>query len=523
MPPKSSTSNQGSSDQFNQIRETIKDASNVLVTVSANPSVDQLSACIALTLALNKLGKHATAVFSGRVPSTIEFLKPEETLEKNTDSLRDFIISLDKSKADKLRYKVEDNVVRIFITPYRTSISDKDLEFTQGDFNVDAVITLGVRERADLDAAIVAHGRILHTATMISINSDTQSDLGSINWQDKGASSLCEMVADLIADLDQKQIDGQIATALLTGMVAETDRFGNEKVSPRTMSISGSLMAAGANPQLIASKLDEPHEPAAEIPELVDVVGDNQDEGHDGMIEIDHDQPTPPVPDTPEPKAEEPLVENIPEDEIHIDENGKIYKGSDFNKKESQEQEEETPTSDVSPGMIKDPPQFGGQLTSNTVPEEKQYAPAPDPLTDTRAVDEPASMLNHGTPSSSQPSEPAEAAEPSPPEPPPSDPPFVTNDTQTLAELEEAVHSPHVTQTSSSQEPVPELAVDKLSEAAKNAAALGDDRPHPLESIGAAGDLTMDHADESPQPSNDAPKPPDNPPPSVPPPLPPQI
>jgi nanoRNase/pAp phosphatase (c-di-AMP/oligoRNAs hydrolase) len=110
-------------DQQTQLIARLKEAQNVLVTVSKDPSVDQLAAAIGLTLALNKYDKHATAVFSGRVPSTIQFLKPEETLEKNTDSLRDFIIALDKSKADKLRYKVEDEVVRIFITPYRTSIS----------------------------------------------------------------------------------------------------------------------------------------------------------------------------------------------------------------------------------------------------------------------------------------------------------------------------------------------------------------------------------------------------------------
>src|SRR5205823_13067778 len=126
------------------------EANNVLVTVSANPSVDQLAAAIGLTLVLNKLGKHATAVFSGRPPSTIEFLQPEETLEKTTDSLRDFIIALDKSKADKLRYKVEDNVVRIFITPYKASITEADLEFTQGDFNVDFVEPLVVSRLDDI-------------------------------------------------------------------------------------------------------------------------------------------------------------------------------------------------------------------------------------------------------------------------------------------------------------------------------------------------------------------------------------
>jgi hypothetical protein len=165
-------------DAKQQLADKLKSANNILVTVSRNPSVDQLSALLGLTLLLNKQSKHAVAVFSGQVPSTIEFLKPAETIEKNTDSLRDFIIALDKSKADKLRYKVEDNVVRIFITPYKTSISEKDFDFSEGDFNVDVVVALGVRKQEDLDEAITAHGRILHDATVASIDIATDGELG---------------------------------------------------------------------------------------------------------------------------------------------------------------------------------------------------------------------------------------------------------------------------------------------------------------------------------------------------------
>lgn len=183
-------------DQFTQVVDRLKEASNVLVTVSSSPSVDQLAACIGLTLALNKQGKHATAVFSGSVPSTLEFLEPDKTLEKNTDSLRDFIISLDKSKADKLRYKVEDNVVKIFITPYKTSISDKDLDFSQGDFNIDAVVALGVHDRNELDEVIIAHGRILHDATVISVNTSAGTELGSINWLDGASISVLTAIVN---------------------------------------------------------------------------------------------------------------------------------------------------------------------------------------------------------------------------------------------------------------------------------------------------------------------------------------
>jgi len=244
-----------------QAIDRLKSAQNILITVSSNPSVDQLSAAIGAALLLSKAGKHATAVFSGQVPSTIEFLKPEETFEKNTDSLRDFIISLDKSKADKLRYKVEDNVVKIFITPYKTSLSSADLIFSEGDFNVDVVLALGVDKKEHLDNAVMSQSRILHDATVIGFMAgNLPIDTGSINWQSEKSSSLSEMMAGIADSFGADLLDSQIATALLTGIVAETERFSNEKTTPQVMSTSALLMNAGANQQLISTELSEENE-----------------------------------------------------------------------------------------------------------------------------------------------------------------------------------------------------------------------------------------------------------------------
>ncbi len=291
--------------QKQQVIEQIKNSNHVLVTVSANPTVDELAASIGLTLAINKMDKHATTVFSGHVPSTIEFLQPEKTIETTTDSLRDFIIALDKSKADKLRYKVEDDVVRIFITPYRTTITDKDLEFSQGDFNVDLVIGLGVTKRQDLDIAISAHGRILHDATIVALTKrEAISDLGSINWQDPQASSLCEMVTSVVAEIQPEVIDGQMATAFLTGIIAETDRFKNDRTTPTALSLSSNLMSAGANQQLIAEKLEEPEAAPQLHTEEFSVGQQEQSQNADGALEIDH--------------SEDPI------DNIHIDDDGNL-------------------------------------------------------------------------------------------------------------------------------------------------------------------------------------------------------
>ncbi len=396
--------------QKQQVAERIKQANNILVTVSSNPSVDQLAACIGLTLTLNKMGKHATAVFSGAVPSTIEFLQPEKTIEKNTDSLRDFIIALDKSKADKLRYKVEDRVVKIFITPYRTSISEKDLEFSQGDFNVDVVLALGVHNQADLDQAITSHGRILHDATVVTINVKPGGELGSLNWLDPAASSLSELGVQLVDMLDKKLIDGQISTALLTGIVAETERFSNAQTSPQTMSISAELMAAGANQQLVATKLEEPVAPPPPPPSAPIAA---QDEGasklpedaakkpDDGTLEISHDDKSSggqenQAPEEGEqakmgseeqavssmPQAEEPPQESValPQPpaieekrepvapQIHIDEHGSLSPLEDMLPPKAPSQPPTIIRHSEGPKMVLEPPTLGGQLTASAAP-----------------------------------------------------------------------------------------------------------------------------------------------------------
>ena len=86
-----------------QVVEKVNGAKNVLVTVGSNPTVDELASALGLTFLLGKLGKHATAVFSGQTPPAIDFLDPDKTFERSVDSLRDFIIALDKEKADKRR------------------------------------------------------------------------------------------------------------------------------------------------------------------------------------------------------------------------------------------------------------------------------------------------------------------------------------------------------------------------------------------------------------------------------------
>ncbi|HYF97130.1 MAG TPA: hypothetical protein VD947_03790 [Patescibacteria group bacterium] len=519
-------SDNSNKDEFGQVVDKLKDANNVLVTISTNPTVDQFAACIGLTLVLNKIGKHANAVFSGKAPSTLDFLKPEKTLEQNTDSLRDFIIALDKSKADKLRYKVEDDVVKIFITPYKTSISEKDLEFSQGDFNVDVVFALGVKDKDHIDSAILAHGRILHDAAVIALNTSEKSRLGSINWTDARASSLCEMVADVASELDNKVFDSQIATALLTGIVAETDRYSNDKAAPHTMSVAGLLMAAGASTQLVSSKLEAgpklgSHAPVAEQ--------EGTQTTDNGVLEIEH--PVPAEEGNTDDKANLDLLSESEKTQNSSKPPLNPYSvSSDPNDASVEEDlpyaqpESPVPKPPTKNRVIHEPPEMGGQLTANTIPEEARYTGSTDPLSnmpdipvlnreDSR-VDNVDSLLPLSDDSVTS------KAKNLPP----------IDDKQTLTDIEKTVASPHLNKSSDSSttsmtdnsaptsDPDPSLDEARDAVLRAQAALNGEDtRPEPRQDVGSTelgSDLGANTDTE--QVTNDSPPPP------VPPPLMPQ-
>ena len=241
-----------------QVAEKIKHGTNILIALSKDPNLDEISAAIALAIILDQQKKHVTAIYSGKTPNALEFLKPEETFQKDTSSLQDFIIALNKSKADHLTYQIDGDYVKIFITPYKRQVTKEDLEYSYGDYNVDLVIVFNVNAGSEIDSALSEYGRIMHDATAINITSGVPGHFADLEWSDPSKSSVCEMVYDLINVLAIDSISQEVATALLTGILSATERFANNRTKPTTMAVASKLMEAGADQQLISSNILKP-------------------------------------------------------------------------------------------------------------------------------------------------------------------------------------------------------------------------------------------------------------------------
>ena len=241
----------------NRVVEKIKASENILIALSKNPNIDEISAALGLAMILDTMRKHVTAIFSGQVPNVLQFLKPEETFEKTTNSLQDFIIALSKDKVDHISYKIEGDFVKVYVTPYKATIGQADLSMSHGDYNVDLVICFNVISGDEIDPALSEYGRIMHDATAINLTVDTPGRFAELEWQDSNVSSISEMIVGLADKLGLASFSEQVATALLTGIVASTDHFSNPRTSSNTMSIASKLMSFGANQQLISSQIME--------------------------------------------------------------------------------------------------------------------------------------------------------------------------------------------------------------------------------------------------------------------------
>lgn len=249
-------------DAVSKVAEKIQHATNILIALSKDPNVDEISAAIALAFVLDQQKKHVTAIYSGQTPNALEFLRPEETFQKDISGLQDFIIALNKSKADHLIYQVEGDYVKILITPYKGQIKKEDLEYSYSDYNVDLVIVFNVNSGSEIDSALSEYGRIMHDAMAINITSSVPGRFADLEWSDPSKSSVCEMVYDLLSELEIDNTPQEVATALLTGILSATERFSNNRTKPTTMAVASKLMEAGADQQLISSNILKAETPA---------------------------------------------------------------------------------------------------------------------------------------------------------------------------------------------------------------------------------------------------------------------
>ncbi|MFA6215340.1 MAG: DHH family phosphoesterase, partial [Patescibacteria group bacterium] len=222
-------------------------------------SIDAVASALALYLVLKKQDKLVDIVCDDFIlPKNLKFLPSADVINSQVSNLQKFVISIDadKDKIEEFSYNLEGDKLKIYIVPKSGSFNKEHVNAENSEYKYDLIITLDTPDLASLGKIFANFTEFFYNTDLANIDHHAENEhFGQINLTNMNAVATAEILFNLINSLDKNLLDKDIATCLLTGMVAKTKSFKTPNVTPKTLEIAGSLLAADAERDVIIKNL----------------------------------------------------------------------------------------------------------------------------------------------------------------------------------------------------------------------------------------------------------------------------
>jgi phosphoesterase RecJ-like protein len=253
-------------NEFKKSSELIKKSKSIILVPHAKMDCDGMSATIALYLFLKKIGKDfIVAISKDKVPEAFKFLPSSNIFKKDINSLKNnknkFIISINTSKENFLKVDHEiledENKINLIIESKIKPFVKENFSFLEQSIEPDLIITLDSGDTNQLGDVYTENQDIFNNIPVINIDHHVSNTLfGDINIVDFKSSSTTELIYKLILSISSiNDIDKDIATLILAGMLTDTGSFQHSNTTPEALEIASVLIEKGAEHQNIVKHL----------------------------------------------------------------------------------------------------------------------------------------------------------------------------------------------------------------------------------------------------------------------------
>jgi len=165
-------------------------------------------------------------------------------------------VDISRTKLETISYDVKDNTLSIFLTPKEGFITKNDLRTAQSTYKYDLIMTVGVSDLESLGPVFFNNTDLFYRTPIVNFDNHAGNEnFGQINFTELTATSNCEIIFNTLSKINESLIDKDIATTLLTGMIAQTKSFKTKNVTPYTLNLASKLMNLGADRELIVQNL----------------------------------------------------------------------------------------------------------------------------------------------------------------------------------------------------------------------------------------------------------------------------
>jgi phosphoesterase RecJ-like protein len=197
-------------NNFNKIAKILEKNTNFLITSHKNIDGDAIGSELALYFVLKKLNKKPVIINQDKIPRIYNFLPGSHKV-----------------------YYMENNNVDVK--------------------NIDVGIIVDCSNFERIDETYKIFKNIKNIINIDHHNSNKK--FGKLNYIDSSASSVGEIIYDLIKFINFDLLDKNISTCLYTAIITDTGSFKYSNVSSKTFSIASILASKGINTNLIANNI----------------------------------------------------------------------------------------------------------------------------------------------------------------------------------------------------------------------------------------------------------------------------
>jgi len=241
-----------------QFFSQLSKAKKILIALPPKSNVDICGTAVALTLFLNKQDKKVEIVSEDDFGALYPFLPKVGSVRKSFTSAQSLAVVVDTSSRplEELSYHQEQGKVKIFLKSKEGVFSPEEIKFEVERAPFDLAIILGAQSLEDLGGIFEANADVFYDTVKVNIdNHPGNTHFGAINLVDINSSSLAELATSLLQEFETDLFDEDIATCLLSGIIAKTRSFQHAQVSPKAFLKAGDLVAKGARQQEIVRAL----------------------------------------------------------------------------------------------------------------------------------------------------------------------------------------------------------------------------------------------------------------------------
>ncbi|MBU0618938.1 hypothetical protein KKD62_01755 [Patescibacteria group bacterium] len=246
---------------FEPVKEILKAAKTVLILLPQQLSIDKVASALSLALALKKMELAVTV--GCPAPMTVVFNRLFGVNQiTNKIGNRNLVVSFDyiKEAIEKVSYNIEAGKFNLVVEPKtgQPPLDSEKVGYSYTGADADAIFVCGAVSLDDLGNFATEEKDLFEQASIVSLAVQPASQpFAKINLVDPNASSVSELMVKLFQALELP-IDGDMASNLLAGIEAATQKLTSTQTTGETLRLAAWLLDKQAKRNLLAAPMIRP-------------------------------------------------------------------------------------------------------------------------------------------------------------------------------------------------------------------------------------------------------------------------